>query len=132
MIIYSIGKRIKDFLRVRIFSKSSKTTVVHNRNTIGDEPVDSGLRTEIWHYDNGKIKAELTYNKKKLEGISTFYYESGRIKAKENYKEGKLDGLTKRYYEIGSVESEEYYRNGTMLFRRLFSLKGTLTKEEIS
>lgn len=130
MIIYTIGKRIKNFFKVKISSRSFSERVVHRKGTITDESAHTELRTEIWYFNNGKVKAELSYRYNKLEGISTFYYESGQIKAKENYKDGILEGLTKRYYETGALQSEEYYKRGTVLFRRLFSLNGSMTKEE--
>jgi antitoxin component YwqK of YwqJK toxin-antitoxin module len=124
MIFYSIGKRVKNFVKVIINPRAFR------KRELGTTYTGEGeVKVETLKFQNGKIKAELRYVNGKLNGISTMYYPSGVIKARENYKNGVLEGLTKRYYEQGQLMSEEFYRNGRLLYKRVFSLDGTLTGE---
>ena len=125
MIFYSIGKRVKNFVKVVINPKAYRRRVLGETN-YGE---GSSRRIEVLKYPNGKIKAELQYVNDKLNGISTMYYPDGTIKARENYKDGQLDGLTKRYYNGGQLMSEEFYRRGRLLYKRVFNLDGTLSGE---
>ncbi len=124
MIFYSIGKRVKNFVKVIINPRAFRAREFGETLT-GENKVS----VEKHAYSNGKIKAELRYVNGKLNGISTMYYPNGKIKARENYRDGMLDGLTKRYYEQGQLMSEEFYRRGKLLYKRVFSLDGTLTGE---
>ncbi len=124
MIFYSIGKRVKNFVKVIINPRALRL-----REGRGNYSDKSNVKIEELKYPNGKIKAKLRYENGKLNGISIMYYPNGVIKAKENYKDGLLDGLTKRFYEQGQVMSEEFYRRGKLRYKRVFSLDGTLTGE---
>jgi antitoxin component YwqK of YwqJK toxin-antitoxin module len=124
MIFYSIGKRVKNFVKVIINPRAFR------KRELGETYAGDGdVKIEKHKYPNGKIKAELRYVNGKLNGISTMYYPNGIIKARENYRDGLLDGLTKRYYEQGQLMSEEFYRHGKLMYKRVFSLDGTLTGE---
>ncbi len=124
MIFYSIGKRVKNFVKVIINPRA------YRKRMSGETVTEDGnVTVETHKYPNGNIKAELRYVNGKLNGLSTMYYPNGKIKARENYSDGLLDGLTKRYYEQGQLMSEEFYRRGKLLYKRVFSLDGTLTGE---
>ncbi len=124
MIFYSIGKRVKNFVKVVINPKA------YRRQILGEtSDGESARRVDVLKYPNGKTKAELQYVNDKLNGISTMYYPDGTIKAKENYKDGQLDGLTKRFYSGGQLMSEEFYRHGKLLYKRVFNLDGSLSGE---
>lgn len=110
MIFYSVGKRVKNFVKVIINPSALK------QRENGDYSQNSANRTDIHKYSNGKIKAELCYLNNELSGLSTFYFENGIIRAREHYKDGKL-------------MSEEFCPKGKLLFKRVFSLDGTLTSE---
>ncbi|GEM_PF-6532452 len=121
MIFYSVGKRVKEFVKVII-----NPSALQKRD---EKSMNSNTRTEIHKFPNGEKKAELKYVNNELNGLSTFYFENGIIRAREHYKDGKLDGLSKKYYENGKLMSEEFYRNGKLLFKRVFSLDGAVTSE---
>ena len=132
MIIYTIGKRIKNFVRVKIFSQNKEApplqrTKEFRYTTYNDSEIKEGAVK--WYHKNGNLKAECYYTNNKLEGLSIFYYPDGTTQAKENYKNGELDGLSKRYYESGNVMSEEYYKNGKILFKRVINLECEITTE---
>lgn len=132
MIIYSFSKRIKNFVKVKIFGadqiSKARPSVVH-KVLVGETPQKIQDGKVVYYYENGKIKAECNYKNYKLDGISNYFFENGKIKAKEFYRDGYLEGLSKRYYGNGVVSSEEYYKKGTLLFKRVFSLDGSVTTE---
>lgn len=125
MIFYSIGKRIKNFVKVTIFlnPKNRRNGIFSSR--YNQEAVQIVKR----YYDNGRIKAECSYKNEKLEGLSVHYYESGQVKLKENYRDGLLEGLSIGFYKTGRVEYEVYYKRGKILYKRVFDLKGQLQEE---
>ncbi|HPN39331.1 MAG TPA: hypothetical protein PL041_13095 [Melioribacteraceae bacterium] len=130
MIIYSIGKRIKKFLKVIVTNFDNKPVP----KDVGLYEYDLSKDTSkdgvyIVRYPNKKIKAELFYLNGKLNGICNFYFENGRIKAREEYKEGILEGTTKRYYQYGILQSEELYKNGKLIRKKEFNDEGRLIKE---
>jgi len=129
MILYSIGKRIKNFIRVKVLSDFK---IQPDKIISGEEFLKNNISDGIvcWYYDNGKIKSECSYKKNMLNGISTHYYKSGKVKAKENYKDNKLEGLSIYYYENGSLMSEENFRNGKLITRRAFDSAGKMTIEK--
>ncbi|MAT58321.1 MAG: hypothetical protein K8F60_14915 [Melioribacteraceae bacterium] len=132
MIIYSISKRIKNFLKVKILNSTpnlnEQPSVVYRVN-IGESPKKIKEGKVVYYYENGKIKAECNYKNYKLDGISNYYFQNGKIKAKEFYREGALEGLSKRYHDNGAVSCEEYYKKGILLFKRVFNLDGSVTTE---
>ena len=132
MIIYSIGKRIKNFIKVKVFNSQknikSSPSIVYKVN-VGDSPKKIEEGKVVYYYESGKIKAECNYKNYQLDGISNYFFENGKIKAKECYKDGALEGLSKRYYMNGIVNSEEYYKKGILMFKRVFNLDGSVTTE---
>ena len=130
MIVYTIGKRIKNFFKAYIIKGDhGEDLKIIDGESLWNNPFQQIKKDGLvrWYHDNGNVKAECRYKNNKLEGISCFFYESGRLKAKENYKDNKLEGMSKKYYETGSVKSEEYYKKGTLLFKRVFNLNGDIT-----
>ena len=127
MILYTIGRRIKNFFKVKVrFRPEGKPG--EDRIFTGDQFLkkENSVKDGIvcWSYDNGKIKARCTYKNYMLEGISTHYYESGKIKVKENYKKNKLNGTLLRYYEDGGLMSEENYIKGNLVSKNSYDRKG--------
>lgn len=133
MILYSIGKRIKNFISVKVLSdfKIQPDKIISGEEFLKNkDKISDGI--VCWHYDDGKIKSECSYKNNMLNGISTHYYKSGKVKAKENYKENKLEGLSIYYYESGRLMSEENYRSGKLINRRTFDSAGKITIEKSS
>lgn len=133
MILYSIGKRIKNFIRVKVLSdfKIKKDKIISGEEYLKNkDKIAEGI--VCWYYDNGKIKSECHYKSSMLNGISIHYYKSGKVKAKENYKQNRLEGLSIHYYENGRLMSEENYRGGTLISRRAFDELGKITIEKSS
>ena len=122
MIFYSVGKRVKEFVKVILNPAALR------RIESGKAGEKSNRRVTL-KYPDGKVKGELNYVNGKLNGISTMYFQSGRIKSRETYKEGKLDGPSKYYYENGRLMREEFYKNGNLIFKRIFQLDGSITSE---
>ncbi len=117
MFIHSIGKRIKNFLKVTVFYRKRKES-----NSYNDE------NTKTWFYENGNVKALCRYENGKLHGISIHYYENGNIKLKETYQNGVLEGTTKKYDETGKLVAEEVYRGGNLIKRKVYSVKDNLSE----
>ena len=55
------------------------------------------------YYENGALKAEITFKKDKFEGPGKLYYENGALKQEYTYKKGKLEELVKNYDENGEL-----------------------------
>lgn len=124
-IIHSVGKRIKNFLKVSIQTKNkSLQTLNRGKDELPQKIAET--RVERWFHDNGKLKAECFYQNNKLQGISNYYFPNGQVQARENYNEGVLQGLTKRYYETGTIRSEELYEKGKIKSHREYDQQGNL------
>ncbi|HEX2960215.1 MAG: toxin-antitoxin system YwqK family antitoxin [Bacteroidota bacterium] len=123
MIFLSIGKRIKDFSRVRIYSFIHKLSTDENGNVTGG---DGGYEIKRLYYPNGNLKLETNNRNGRLEGIANYYYESGRLKAREFYRENQIHGLSIWYYETGEVKSERYYKDGTLTQKKDFDKSGRI------
>ncbi|GEM_PF-5771179 len=117
MFIHSLGKRIKNFFKIKIFTLRKRG----KDNSYRDE------NTKTWYYDNGNIKALCRYENGKLHGISVHYYENGNVKLKETYVEGVLEGITKKYDENGKLIIEEIYRSGNLIERKFYGIKDNLS-----
>jgi len=116
MIIYSIGKRLKNVIKVKITLIRSNLLKLFNKDKVETDVV---VKDRVVHYyPNGNIKAECSYKEGKLEGISLFYYPDGKIEAKEFYKDGQLTGLSKRYDRFGKLQFEEYYKDGILVEKK--------------
>ena len=63
-------------------------------------------------YTSGKIKAEMHYKGKKLDGISVWWYENGTKQQEITYKDGLVDGKLMRWYVTGTKSIEEIYSEG--------------------
>ena len=125
MILYTIGKRIKNFIKVTVLYdfKKDEEIVISGEEFLRRKSILKDGKV-CWYYENGVIKSKCSYKNNLLEGISIHYYKSGKVKAKENYKMNKLEGLSIRYYEDGKVMSEENYRNEKLISRVSFDLYG--------
>ncbi|MGE5457195.1 MAG: toxin-antitoxin system YwqK family antitoxin [Methanococcaceae archaeon] len=130
MIFLSIGKRVKDFVRVRIYSYHSKGKLVQGSadNSAGDP---SASRVTRSFFGNGQVKMETSHKNGKLDGMANFFYESGKIKAREFYKDDQIHGLSKWYYETGEIKSERYYKNGLLISRKDFDKTGRLLRNDL-
>ncbi len=130
MIIYSIGRRFKNIVKIMIrnfdHTTQSKDVDLYEYNISKDTSKDG---VYVLRFENGNIKAELFYKDSKLNGICNFYYENGRIKAREEYRDGFLEGTCKKYYPFGILQSEEIYDKGKLIHLKEFNDEGRLIKE---
>lgn len=122
MIIYSIGKRIKNFFAVKIMK--------FNQPQSQSAKFESVLREskKKTYYPNGQLKSEITYLGNDIHGVSYFYYENGRVKVKENYDHGLLDGISRSYYKSGKLENEMLFKMGKLQKKQHYDQHGTLVK----
>jgi len=119
MIFYSFGKRIKNFVKVKIIKINKPIGSEHDKTNLKDGIIK-------FYYSDGKIKAECNYCNNVLDGISKHYYHNGKVRAKENYKNGKLDGLSIYYFKNGKIEFEKYFRKGLLEYSNKFDIDGKL------
>lgn len=125
--IYSIGKRIKNFVKVRIYQFHEKRDDYRHYNGYSSED-QSEIELKKYYYSDGRLKAETFYKNGKLEGIANYYYETGDLKAREFYKNNQLHGLSKWYYESGELKSERYYQDGSLVSRKEYDKSGILVR----
>ena len=130
MILYTLGKRIKNFVKVKIYNSDYR--VLNKEHVISGEKFlqkNGSMKNGkvIWFYNDDKIKAECNYKNDMLEGVSVYYYKTGEVMARENYQRNKLEGVTRRYYENGRLKSEEKYKRGNLIFKRNLDVEGNET-----
>ncbi|MEI7812613.1 MAG: hypothetical protein WCJ01_09325 [Ignavibacteria bacterium] len=130
--IYSIIKRIKDYVKVRIYRFNKHDDVNNSGHNKKSDDDTSKYELRKWHYESGLIKAETFYVDGKLDGIANYYYENGNLKAREFYHDDQLTGLSKWYYESGEVKSERYYKDGVLTSRREFDKLGRVIRTSLS
>lgn len=123
MIFFSVGKRIKDFSKVRIYSFVHKFS--HGAKGVVS-PEESRVEIKRLYYPNGGLKLETSHRNGKLEGIANYYYESGNLKAREYYRDNSIHGLSIWYYETGEIKSERYYKDGSLSHKKDFDKNGKL------
>jgi len=123
MIFLSVGKRIKNFSKVRIYSFVNRLT--HKKGEETDRR-EGTVEIKRLYYPDGTLKLETNHRNGKLDGIANYYYESGGLKAREFYRNNTLQGLSKWYYESGEVKSERYYKDGDLTNKKEFDKTGKL------
>ncbi|MGE5432704.1 MAG: toxin-antitoxin system YwqK family antitoxin [Syntrophomonadaceae bacterium] len=122
MIFLSVGKRIKDFSKVRIYSFMHRLKDAEGNMCSGDGRVE----IKRLYYPNGNMKLETNNRNGKLDGIANYYYESGKLKAREFYKDNNIHGLSIWYYESGEIKSERYYKEGTLTQKKDYDKSGKI------
>ena len=65
-------------------------------------------------YPNGKIAAEIEYQKGLIVGEFRTYYQSGTIMSITPYKDNKVNGMVRKFYESGNTASEVTYFYGNL------------------
>ncbi len=120
MFIHSLGKRFKNFFRIKIFSIKRKKNYA--------APGNDDENTKTWFYENGSVKAVCRYRNGMLHGISVHYYENGNVKLKETYKNGILDGMTKLYDGEGKLLKEKYFKRGELVKEKFYGIKDNLSE----
>lgn len=66
------------------------------------------------YYDNGNIKAELSYINSIRDGISKYYYENGTPYQILFYDRGVLSGEFRQFHPNGKLHIQAYYKDGTL------------------
>lgn len=96
----------------------------------------------ILYYPNGKVKAEMFYQKGVLHGPATFFSSRNKLLSKSFFVEGKRQGSAFLYYAIGSLYArleyldgalhgiQHYYHPNGNLKSRLHYQKGVLIKAD--
>lgn len=123
MIFLSVGKRIKNFSKVRIYSFVNRFSHSEKGEALQDEGL---VEVKRLYYPNGSLKLETSHRNGKLEGIANYYYESGSLKAKEYYRNNSIHGLSIWYYETGEIKSERYYKDGSLSDKKDYDKNGKL------
>lgn len=66
---------------------------------------------EVSYYENGRKRAEGSYEHGLKEGLWVSYYDNGVVGQRGTCRKGLRDGLWTLYYRNGNKESEGRYRN---------------------
>jgi antitoxin component YwqK of YwqJK toxin-antitoxin module len=94
----------------------------------------NGLRQGVWkqyHFQSGKIMAELEYDKGKEHGFAKSYHESGELAAEGRMRNNKRHGDWTWYNEDGSLSSTVSYENGRKKGeQKLYNHYGGLARTE--
>ena len=90
----------------------------------------SGMKQGQWthFYENGNVRATISYENDLLEGSSEWFYPNGQLAVKESYKEGLLS-KRKGYSEDGSkLNPEEVYNDPSLSQNKVEALFLKYTK----
>jgi len=82
---------------------------------------------EIVKSNKGVLKSEIEFSdveNRVMNGSNIFFYENGRIKKSAKYKNGKIVGNFKTYYPDGTLKRIEKYSNGILKKGKCFTQKG--------
>jgi len=123
---YSLGRRLKNFIRVQFFYKKKLEPA---KNEVFEDASGDKSRFKRIYYDDGSLKAEIHTRNGKLHGQANLYYESGTIKAREFYRDNNLQGISRWYYESGDLQSEKYFDKGTHIYTKQYDKNGRLVRE---
>ncbi|MBL7858306.1 MAG: toxin-antitoxin system YwqK family antitoxin [Cyclobacteriaceae bacterium] len=63
-------------------------------------------------YEDGSVRAEISFTEGKKDGLAKEYYRNGRIFQEIMYSNGIKHGRAKRYYENGQLYQETPYDSG--------------------
>jgi antitoxin component YwqK of YwqJK toxin-antitoxin module len=62
--------------------------------------------------DQGRLQAQISYQKGMLEGISIYFYPNGQIQKRSPYRQNRLEGEELEFYQDGQLFSKTAYRMG--------------------
>ena len=71
-----------------------------------------GREIKLDYHANGRIKSELSYAGKQLDGESKYYYKNGVLQSQFNYHKGILEGKSSTYFFNGKMQTEDNYFKG--------------------
>lgn len=77
-----------------------------------DIEIKHGISKEF--YPSGQLKAEIKFEKGKVNGQLKTYFEDGQIAEISDWKNDSLNGLAKYYYDNGVLYQESNYKAGKL------------------
>ena len=107
MYIFQLNQKGKEEGVVRFFDEDENLVKICYGNDLNGL---MGILRE--YYPNGKLKNEMPYYAKKLNGNGKIYYESGALREDYHYYNDKEDGQGIIYFENGQKMQVENYKNG--------------------
>ncbi|HOP49407.1 MAG TPA: hypothetical protein PK887_02135 [Ignavibacteriales bacterium] len=66
------------------------------------------------YYDNGNLKAEISYVNNVRDGYTKLYFENGQIAEEAFFEKGVLSGFYYSYYLNGQIKTSAYYKDGVL------------------
>jgi antitoxin component YwqK of YwqJK toxin-antitoxin module len=70
------------------------------------------IKREYYDRHKRKLKAEIPYRGKLIEGVLKTYHINGKLESETAYRRGKQHGIQKEYDEEGGLKSESFYEDG--------------------
>jgi antitoxin component YwqK of YwqJK toxin-antitoxin module len=96
----------------------------------GNTKLGGSIIREYYDKHKRKLKAEIPYRGKLIEGVLKTYYINGKLESETVYQHGKQHGIQKEYGEDGRLKSESLYENGKENGpQRKYNGEGILTRE---
>ena len=68
--------------------------------------------TVFYHYNNGQLAYERSYQNGLLDGPSRSWYENGQLSSEGTLKQDQLHGLVRAWFPDGGLEYERSYEMG--------------------
>ncbi len=82
-----------------------------------------------YYYPNGALEKSLPYSKNQLHGEAFEYWPTKQIKSSTHYNMGKKEGVSSGFWTSGEVCWKEHYRDGQLLEGQYFTKVGELISE---
>jgi antitoxin component YwqK of YwqJK toxin-antitoxin module len=98
---------------------------------LAEIPYDKGelKGVSIHYHPNGQVWKKTPFSKNQVNGIAEVFLENGQLLSSSQYMNGIREGLSVRYWDSERVASEEVYSNGKLFSGRYFNLCGELISE---
>lgn len=119
-----------------VSEKAQLSWVFEGKNTVYDE--NGKLAAEIfyekgslqnnslYYYPNGNLQKTIPYKDNAIDGAITLLREDGSLLEKIEYKNGKKNGVSFGYWEGENLRYKETFENDLLMEASYFSPEGTL------
>lgn len=66
-------------------------------------------------YENGKVRSKISWHKGLQHGPTVIYYPNGQLKEQSNWVSNKPEGISRLYFSNGAKKRQLHYQNGTFM-----------------
>lgn len=98
---------------------------------IAEIPYEKGVQEGITYYyhETGSVWKEVPYKKGVVHGTTSIFLENGQIFQQTQFFRGEVHGNSKKYWGSNIPSTEEFYQNNRLISGKYYSKEGTLIAE---